>query len=273
VVATAVIDSHVVMPAVGAVQPGVLVGALGTSAVFLLLDDRERPLPAGIEGVAEDGVLPGFWCYEAGQAAVGDMLAWFVRRFPRSGRLEDDFALYNEAAARLQPGENRLLAVDWWNGCRVPYGDATLTGLILGLTLATTSDGIYRALLESACFGARAILDRLVEGGAPIERVVLTSGLAHNNPLLVQLMADVLACDVEVPQILQPTAVGAAIRAAVAAKVVADYAEGARRFGAAKSVRYQARPETVAAYGRLYRHYRAITGSEAVRQAMHGLKA
>jgi L-ribulokinase len=270
-IATAVIDSHVVMPAVGAVQPGVLVIALGTSAVCLLLDDRARPLPQGIEGVAEDGVLPGFWCYEAGQPAVGDTLAWFVRTFPHSGQLEDDFAWYNDAAAELTPGENHLLALDWWNGNRVPYGDAALSGLVVGMRLDTAAHEIYRSLLESICFGARAIVDRFVEGGVPINRVILTSGLAQNNPLLVQLMADVLGRDVEVPRLVQPTAVGAAIHGAVAAKVVADYAEGAARFGARDAVQYRPRNEAIAPYERLYAEFRALSQSPVIHRVMHAL--
>ena len=82
VVAVAVIDSHVVLPAVGAYGPGVLVGALGTSAAYLLLDDKDRPMPPAIEGRAYGAALPGLWCYEAGQPAFGDVLAWFVRTFP-----------------------------------------------------------------------------------------------------------------------------------------------------------------------------------------------
>ena len=133
VVAVAIIDSHVVMPAVGAIEPGTLVGSLGTSAVFLLLDDRARPLPFGIEGVAKDGVLPGLWCYEAGQAAFGDTLDWFIRTFPRAANRNRNFAEYNAAAARLAPGENQLMALDWWNGCRVPLANSSLSGLLVGL--------------------------------------------------------------------------------------------------------------------------------------------
>jgi L-ribulokinase len=141
VVAVAVIDSHVVMPAVGAVEPGTLVGALGTSAVFLLLDDRARPLPSGVEGVAKDGVLPGLWCYEAGQAAFGDTLDWFVRTFPKAPDRSHNFTEYNSAAAQLAPGANQLVALDWWNGCRVPLGDSSLSGLLVGLNLRTTAAG------------------------------------------------------------------------------------------------------------------------------------
>jgi ribulose kinase len=117
-----------------------------------------------IEGVARDGVLPGFWCYEAGQAGFGDTLAWFVRTFPRCARVDENFAAYNAAAAHLRPGENHLVALDWWNGCRVPFGDSSLSGLIVGMNLRTSATGIYRALLESLCFGARTFIDHLAAG-------------------------------------------------------------------------------------------------------------
>jgi L-ribulokinase len=271
IVAIAVIDSHVVMPAAGAVETGTLVGALGTSAVFLLLDDQPRGLPAGIEGVARDGVLPGFWCYEAGQAGFGDTLAWFVRTFPRAERLDENFAAYNAAAARLRPGENHLVALDWWNGCRVPLGDSAVSGLLLGLNLRTTGADLYRALLESLCFGARSILDHLAAGGAPIERVILTSGLARNNALLMQLMADILQREVQVPQIAHATAVGAAIHGAVAAGVVADYAEGARRWSAKEQLHYRPAAEAARPYQALYEQYRKLSQDAIVRTSMHKL--
>jgi len=271
IVAVAVIDSHVVMPAVGAVESGTLVGALGTSAVFLLLDNQQRPLPPGIEGVARDGVLPGFWCYEAGQAGFGDTLAWFVRTFPRAEQVDKNFDSYNAAAARLQPGENHLLALDWWNGNRVPHGDSSLSGLLLGMNLRTSGPEIYRALLESLCFGARSIIDHLVAGGAPIERVILTSGLSQSNVLLMQLMADILGRHVQVPQLSHATAVSAAIHGAVAARVVPDYAEGSRRWSAKDHLHYRPRSEALTAYQSLYEQYCQLSGNPAVRTSMHEL--
>lgn len=270
VVAIAVIDSHVVMPAAGAVETGTLVGALGTSAVFLLLDDRQRTLPPGIEGVARDGVLPGFWCYEAGQAGFGDTLAWFVRTFPRAEQVDENFAAYN-AAASLHPGENHLLALDWWNGNRVPLGDSSLSGLLLGMNLRPSGPDIYRALLESLCFGARSIIDHLAAGGAPIEQVILTSGLSRSNALLMQLMADILGRDIEVPQIAHATALGAAIHGAVAAGVVADYVEGSRRWCAKDRLQYRPRPEMLIPYQALYQQYSKLRQNAGVRACMHGL--
>lgn len=273
IVAIAVIDSHVVMPAAGAVEAGTLVGALGTSAVFLLLDNRQRPLPPGIEGVARDGVLPGFWCYEAGQAGFGDTLAWFVRTFPRAERVDENFASYNAAAACLRAGENHLVALDWWNGNRVPHGDSSLSGLLLGMNLQTSGPDIYRALLESLCFGARSIIDHFAAGGVPIKRVILTSGLSQSNVLLMQLMADILGRDVQVPQIAHATAVSAAIHGAVASGVVADYAEGSRRWSAKECLHYQPRPEFIKPYQTLYEQYCKLSQNPVVRSAMHKLNA
>jgi L-ribulokinase len=116
VVAVAVIDSHVMAPAITATEPGDFVGALGTSAAYLLLDDESRPLPAGIEGVARDGVIPGLWCYEAGQPAFGDVLAWFMRIFAADTPIAESFARFEVQIRDQPPDQSRLVALDWWNG-------------------------------------------------------------------------------------------------------------------------------------------------------------
>ncbi|RYC30403.1 carbohydrate kinase [Lichenibacterium minor] len=273
VVAVPVIDSHTVVPATGAVEGGTLVAALGTSAVYLLLDDVGRPLPTGIEGRTLGGVVPGLWCHEAGQAAFGDVLGWFVRAFPRGAGVEDSFANYDAAAAALAPGEAGVVALDWWNGNRVPHGDARLSGLLAGMTLRTTAVDLYRALLESLCFGARAVVDRFTDGGLPVERVVMTSGLSLASPLLMQIMADVLGRDVAVPRRAQLTAVGGAIHAAVSCGVARDYGEAARRFGAWNTILYRPDPAAGARYDTLYRAYRTLGDAPATRDAMHVLRA
>lgn len=270
IVAVAVIDAHAVMPAVGAVRPGMLVGALGTSACYLLLDDAERPMPVGVEGVASDATLPDLRCFEAGQGGFGDTLAWFVRQFPHGGTHEAAFRHYNAAAAALRPGQSRLVALDWFNGNRVPHGDALLSGLLVGMTLQTSAVHIYRALMESLCFGARTIVDLLAGAGAPIDGVVMTSGLSLNNPVLMQIMADVLGRPIRVPQQEQLTALGAAIHGAVASHLVPDFAAGAARFGATDFLTYQPDPASTLVYDRLYAIYRSL-GNSAAREAMQAL--
>jgi L-ribulokinase len=268
VVAVPVIDSHMAVPAAGAVEGGTLVAALGTSAVYLLLDELGCPLPPGIEGRALGGVVPGLWCHEAGQAAFGDVLGWFVRAFPRGATAADSFAAYDAEAASLPPGGSGVVALDWWNGNRVPHGDARLSGLLAGLTLRTTGADLYRALMESLCFGARSIVDRFLAGGMTVDRVVMTSGLSLANPLLMRIMADVLGREVTVPRLAQLTAVGGAIHAAVASGVAADYAGAARRFGAQDWLVYRPDGAARARYEALYSGYRKLGDAEATRDAL-----
>ena len=272
-VAVAVIDSHVVLPAIGAVKDGCFVGALGTSAAYLALAHDVRTLPSGMEGMAHDAAVRDLWVIEAGQASFGDTLEWFVRLHPQGSSLGDTFAHHEAAAAALAPGESRLLALDWWGGNRVPLADARLSGMILGLTAATTPGAIYRALLEALCFGARSVLDAVRDGGLPITRVVMTSGLAGRSPLLMRIMADVLGVAVEVPQIDNATAVGAAIHGAVAGGVVATYAEGAARFGAHSARTYDPDPAATAAYALLYARYRRLAADPVIQDAMRLLSA
>ncbi|MBV8795301.1 MAG: hypothetical protein JO136_10240 [Hyphomicrobiales bacterium] len=271
-VAVAAIDSHVMAPAVGATEAGVFVGALGTSAAYLLLDDEARPLPSGIEGVARDGVIPGLWCYEAGQPAFGDVLHWFMRLFAAGAPIEESFARF-DAEIRNQPfGQPALLALDWWNGSRAPVADSLLSGLLVGLTLDTTPADIYRALIESLCFGARNIMESLVAGSAPIKRILFASGVSERSPLIMQILADVLGRPVEAPQIHHAAAIGAAIHGAVAAGVVPDFSSGARRYGAREFVRFLPSADRIPVYDRLFRQYQTLVADQHIRCSMHGLR-
>ena len=272
-VAVSVIDSHAALPAVGAVSSGSFMGALGTSAAYLYLSDTYRPLPPGIEGVAKDGAVRGLWLYESGQASFGDTLLWFVETFPRAGDVAKTFSLYNAEAEALPAAASRIVGLDWWNGNRVPLADSRLSGLLLGLRRGTTAIHIYRALMESLCFGAKSVFDLFEAADFRIDRVIMTSGLAANNPLVVQIMADVFDRPIEVPEIVNSTAVGAAIHGAVASGLVADYQEGAARFGARTFRVFEPTRDAVAAYRPLYQVYRSLAGEERIWTAMRDIDA
>jgi L-ribulokinase len=228
-VAVANVDAHVSVPAVTVVGPGSLVAVMGTSTCHMALGSTEREIP-GFCGVVEDGIIPGFFGYEAGQAAVGDMFAWFTTLL--SNPLPTDPTLAGQAAVpdstsvhrvleedarRLRPGESGLVALDWWNGNRSVLVDADLTGLLLGATLATTPSDIYRALLESTAFGTRVIIESLDQAGIPVNEVIACGGLPFQNRLLMQLTADITGRPVRVASSRQAPALGSAMFAAVAA--------------------------------------------------------
>lgn len=117
-------------------------------------------------------------------------------------------ALLTEKAARLHPGESGLLALDWWNGNRSVLANAQLSGVILGLTLKTRTEEIYRALLESTAYGAREIIDGYRNGGVPIDEVRVSGGIALKNPLAMQIYADVLQLPLSVTEAAQGPGTG-----------------------------------------------------------------
>lgn len=258
VVAVATIDAHAVMPGVGVSTPGTLVATLGTSAGYMLVSPDCRRIP-GIGGVVRDGILPGYWGYEAGQAGFGDLLAWFVRTFPSGEDADASFAHYNRAAAALPPGASGVMALDWWNGCRTPLIDPELSGVFVGMTLQTTREELYRALLESLGFGMRRVVDTLTEGGLDVDELVVTSGLAEKNPFIVQLVADVTGRDVRVPDVQEATARGAAIHGAVAAGLVDDFQAGAAALGAQRTRRVLPVDSATVRYTELYGLYRTLS--------------
>lgn len=215
-VAVANVDAHVSVPASTVVSPGSLVAVMGTSTCHVALAEVDRVVP-GFCGVVEDGVIPGMFGYEAGQAAVGDMFAWFVGLLSGGEGAEGLHRSLEGEAGRLRPGESGLIALDWWNGNRSVLVDADLTGLLLGPTLATTRGEIYRALLESTAFGTRVIVEALDEAGIDVDDIVACGGLPFQNRLLMQMTADITGRPVRVAASRQTPALGSAMFAAVAA--------------------------------------------------------
>jgi len=265
-VAVAVIDAHAGVPAVGVFRPGQLVAIMGTSTCHLLVDPRRRAV-RGISGVVEDGILPGLFGYEAGQASVGDIFQWFVRNavpaaYAAGGGEAAAYDRLEADAARLAPGESGLLALDWWNGCRTPLVDAELSGLIVGLTVTTQPHEIYRALLEAAAFGTRRVIETFEAGGVPVREVHACGGLAERNPLLLQLTADVIGREVLAARVQHASAVGSAIYAAAAAGAAAGGYDGmdeaVQRMGGRERVTYRPRPAEQRAYEALYQDYLAL---------------
>jgi L-ribulokinase len=221
-VAAPIIDAHAAVPGGGVDRPGVMFMIMGTSTCHMTMADRET-LVEGISGVVEDGIVPGFFGYEAGQAGAGDMFAWFVEHAVppayHQQAAELDLSLHElltQRAAVLRPGQTGLLALDWWNGNRSTLVDAELSGLLLGCTLGTRPEEIYRALIESTAFGTRVIVEAFADQGVPVEAIVTGGGLAK-NPMLMQIYADVTGRDMAVCGAEQASALGAAMLAAVAA--------------------------------------------------------
>jgi L-ribulokinase len=266
VVAMGAFDAH--LGAVGAgIRAGTLVKIIGTSTCDIAIAPTSgaRPEIAGICGIVDGSVMPGYHGIEAGQSAVGDLLGWWTDRVlgeDAAGNAGDRHAELTAAATRLSPGESGLISLDWNNGNRTVLVDARLTGLLVGQTLHTTRAEIYRALIEATAFGARVIVERITENGVPIDRVVCCGGIAEKNDLFMQIYADVLGRPIAIAGSPQTPALGSALAAAVAAGQAAgghaSFEVAQERMTALSPRRFTPRPDAVAIYNRLYAIYREL---------------
>lgn len=260
-IATGNIDAHVAVPACGVTTAGKLVMILGTSTCHLLLGETRQEVE-GMCGIVENGVVPGLWGYEAGQAGVGDLFAWFMQHgVPVSVHADVKKArttvyhLLEKRAAQLKPGESGLLALDWWNGCRSVLMDSDLSGMLLGATLGTRPHEIYRALIEATAFGTRKIIEAFTDKGVAIKELIACGGLAQKNPLLLQIYADVTGRPIQVAASEQTCALGAAMHGAVAAGVYPDIQAAAQKMVRPSAQSYQPNIAHKAVYERLYVEY------------------
>ncbi|NRD76302.1 ribulokinase [Bacillus sp. BRMEA1] len=264
-VAIANVDAHVAVPAVGITEPGKLLMIMGTSTCHILLGEEERVVP-GMCGVVEDGVIPGLLGYEAGQSCVGDHFEWFTENCVPANYFEEAkglglniHQLLTEKAGKLQVGESGLLALDWWNGNRSTLVDADLTGMILGATLLTKPEEIYRALIEATAYGTRMIVETFRNHGVPINEVYACGGIAERNSVMMQIYSDVLNMDIKISDSSQTPALGSAMFGAVAAgKERGGYdhiIDAAKDMGRVKDYIYQPTKKNAEEYDRLYREY------------------
>jgi len=270
-VAIGAFDAH--LGGVGSgIAPGTLVKIIGTSTCDMMVAPLERELPdvPGLCGIVPESILPGFYGLEAGQSAVGDIFNWFVNVIRPGGENALSHEALTEEAEKLAPGESGLVALDWHNGNRTILVDQRLTGLIVGLTLHTTPAEIYRALIESTAFGARAIVDRFEEYGIKVERVVNCGGISAKNRLVMQIYADVLGRPLEISRSAQTCALGAAMAGAVVAGAGGgghpSYPAAVEAMTGVLEERFVPQPESARIYDRLYVHYKRLHDSFGTRE-------
>ena len=259
-VAVGNVDAHVTAPAAKATLPGQMVAIMGTSTCHVMNHDQIAEVP-GMCGVVDGGIVSGLFGYEAGQSGVGDIFAWYVNnQVPQ--RYFDDAKSANKSihqyltdlGAEEAIGAHGLVALDWHSGNRSVLVDHELSGTVFGLTLTTTAEQIYRALLESTAFGTRMIVDTFNASNVPVKEFIVAGGLLK-NAFLMQLYSDITRLPISTIDTEQGPALGSAIHAAVASGFYKDVNEAAGAMGKVLKHVYLPREESSKRYDALYREY------------------
>ena len=264
------IDAHV--GAVGAsISEDVLTRIVGTSTCDILVSAAENVGDRRIKGICgqvNGSVIPGLIGFEAGQAAFGDVYAWYKKLllWPLQEFLPEEadriggklLPALEKAAAGIEPGPASVIALDWFNGRRTPDSDQRVKGAVAGLTLGTTAPMIYRALIEATAFGTKAIVDRFREEGVIIKSVLAIGGISQKSPLVMQTMADVIGMPVSVVDCDQACALGAGMLAAVAAGIYKTVPEAQKAMRSPLGKTYVPDMDRNRIYMELYRRYEAL---------------
>lgn len=223
-------DSVVALPSLGIMKEGDAALIVGTSSVLMLLSKEKKHVP-GAMAMVKDEMLPGYYGHLFGQTAVGDVFDWFVSNLvPHKYYLEAErketsiFDIMNEKIRDINPGETGMLALDWFNGNRSVLHNSDLTGMLMGISLSTTTEQIYRALVEATAFGLKKIMNTVAEAEIPVDKIYACGGLARKSPVIMQIYADILGLCIYTVDSSQTVASGAAILGALAAgKEVGGY--------------------------------------------------
>jgi L-ribulokinase len=233
---------------------------MGTSTCLVVNGTELRQVP-GMCGVVDGGIVDGLWGYEAGQSGVGDLFGWFVdNAVPR--QYEEDAATrgvgvhehLTALAATQSVGQHGLIALDWLSGNRSVLVNHELSGVLVGLTVTTRPEDVYRALVESTAFGARVIVEAFAGAGVPVDEFIVAGGLAKNE-LVMQIYADVLRLPLSLIGSEQGPALGSAIHAAVAAGAYPDVPAASDAMGRLEQAVYVPNAANADRYDELFAEY------------------
>ncbi len=259
-IATPLVDAQSSLAAMG-LEPYRVMLVMGTSAVMAVSAESGK----NVDGILSRGAgsaVDGLTTFEAGIAAMGDLFEWFVKNCVPSS--------YEKNAERLgmnihgylrslienkKVGESGLIALDWWNGNRCVIQSNKLSGMIVGLRLSTKPEDVYRALIESTAYGLRRVLENYEEQGISAQSMVVTGGIAHKDPMLMQIFADVFARPIGVLASKQSAALGAAIYGAAAAGEYENVSAASEKMRCGISKEYLPHPDNSAAYDKIYQRY------------------
>jgi L-ribulokinase len=247
-------DAH--MGAVGGqIESYHLSKVMGTSTCDMLVapvGEVEGILVKGICGQVPGSIIPGMMGMEAGQSAFGDAYAWFrnLLSWPLQNMLVKSSAITTDSAKELANAISANMiaelsrhaeqiplesdnesAVDWLNGRRTPDANQLLKGAITGLSIGTSAPAVFRAIVESTCFGAKAIVDRFNNEGIHVKGLIGLGGVAKKSPFIMQMMADVMNMPIRIHKSEQTCALGAAMFAATAAGIYSNVEQAMNQMG------------------------------------------
>lgn len=269
-------DAYVGMIGLGCVESKRLALVTGSSHLHLVVSDTVRH-GSGFWGSYQSAPLRGLNFAEGGQSSTGSLLQWAAKRlFGGAASLAE---LDGEAQA-VPVGAEGVLALETFQGSRTPVTDALYRGAICGLSLFHNRGHVWRALLESICYGTRSCIEALAAEGLGADEIYLGGGAAR-SPFFLQMHSDVTGLPVVTMEQDNAPLLGGAVLAAAGCGLLDGAEAGAAgddvlprvRHAVSKMVRVKQRvlpnSANAAAYSRTFEIYKGL--GPALRDTVHAL--
>lgn len=203
-------------------QPDMVKNTYGTGCFLMLNTGSERI-------ASKSGLLTTLACsmntepvyaLEGSVFVAGAAVQWL-----RDGLGIIESAEATEKLAEQVEDTAGVIVVPAFTGLGAPYWNADVRGAIFGLTRGTTQEHIVRATLESIAFqSADVVKSMMTDAGTSLERIRVDGGAVAND-FLMQFQADILNIEVERPERIETTGLGAAYLAGLSSGVWHDVAE------------------------------------------------
>jgi glycerol kinase len=213
-------------------ESGMAKNTYGTGS-FILLDTGNRPVipKSGLVATVAWG-LPGGVSYamEGSIFVTGAAIQWL-----RDGLGLINKAAESEALARSVPDNGGVYFVPALTGLGAPYWDMYARGTIVGLTRGTSRGHLVRATLEAIAYQTRDVVEAMTSEANLRIPLLRVDGGGTANDFLMQFQADILGVPIQVAEIAETTALGAAYLAGLAVGFWRDTDDIAKQCRAAKA--------------------------------------
>ncbi len=205
----------------GCLAPGLVKATYGTGTFVLAHAGKQPPTSHHrlLSTVAWRLNGQAAYALEGSIFTSGSAVQWL-----RDGLRIIDSAAETEALARSVPDSGGVRFVPAFVGMGAPYWRADARGTLTGLTGGTTRAHIVRACLEAMSYQTADLFDAFAADGVAPSCLRVDGGMVAND-WLCQDLADMLDIQVERPRVIETTALGAAMLAAVGAGLVPSLEE------------------------------------------------
>jgi glycerol kinase len=204
-------------------MPGQTKATFGTGAFVLTQTGRTLPRSKHrlLSTIAWQLGGERHYALEGSVFVAGSLVQW----------LRDDLELIGTAAetepmARSVADNGGVYLVPALSGLGAPHWRPNARGAITGLSFATRKAHIVRAALEAMAHQTHDLKQAFAADGADWAELRVDGGMIAND-WMAQDLADILAIDVERPDFIETTALGAAMLAAVGAGIYGSLGDAA----------------------------------------------